>query len=482
MRTLSASILLSICFLLSSLASQTDKHTIRIKKTSFSIISGFNSFKINYKGEIKVSDDDTFIESISPGGFLQIEKATFGNKRKLLIESGSNGELNYKYNEGFKQKDFDPHGKEWLAEILLDVVRQTGIDAKGRATRFYNRGGIDEVINEMHIISSSYVNRKYFDALFQMNLKDAEITKSIESIPDVLSSNYETAELLISNRKILLQNETMQIAFLHAVKELSSSYETKRVLQASRNFLLLDKESISNEYFETINEMSSNYEKAEVITNLLKKRELNSAIAYHLFNSMESFSSNYEIKRVMNSIPPMELSDQRTIHSFFAATGNLSSNYELKKVLTYALSTHHFSNEAFLAFIRSLNEFSSNYELSETMKHAIPFLPESEEVREKFIAATEHFTSNMELNSVLTSYIKQINLNKSDFVNILKACEHFSSNYELAKILKRLVDQLPENEPEIYNAFLNSLEKISSDSEYRKIMNKLLKRKTEIKQ
>jgi hypothetical protein len=60
---------------------------------------------------------------------------TFGNKCELLVYSNRTVHLSYEFYEGRKEIPFEPEGKEWLADVLLDVVRSTGIDAEGLTTR-----------------------------------------------------------------------------------------------------------------------------------------------------------------------------------------------------------------------------------------------------------------------------------------------------------------------------------------------------------
>ena len=78
----------------------------------------FTNYEIQVKGDIKVNNDDTGIESISPGGSLKISKKTFGNKRTLIIESNSKGVLKYEYYEGRTEVPYDPEGKKWLADVV----------------------------------------------------------------------------------------------------------------------------------------------------------------------------------------------------------------------------------------------------------------------------------------------------------------------------------------------------------------------------
>ena len=105
----------------------------------------FTDMKIEHKGDIRVSDDDKRVISISSGGYLKIYKKTFGNKRGIEIKS-ENGKLNSVYYSGNKKLAFEPEGSEWLAEILPEVIRKTGIDAERRAKRIYQRGGVSAVL------------------------------------------------------------------------------------------------------------------------------------------------------------------------------------------------------------------------------------------------------------------------------------------------------------------------------------------------
>lgn len=101
--------------------------------------TNFTNFDVQVDGDITVNDNDTGIKSISPGGFLKISMKSFGNRRALEIHSNSDGLLSYEYTEGRKEEPFEPEGRKWLAEILPDVVRSTGIDAVGRTKRIYKK-------------------------------------------------------------------------------------------------------------------------------------------------------------------------------------------------------------------------------------------------------------------------------------------------------------------------------------------------------
>ena len=56
-------------------------------KSKIHFSSDNNDFKIEYEGDIKISDDDKDIVAISRGGYIEIKKSSFGKRRRLVIEN-----------------------------------------------------------------------------------------------------------------------------------------------------------------------------------------------------------------------------------------------------------------------------------------------------------------------------------------------------------------------------------------------------------
>ena len=52
---------------------------------------GFSNFNVEMRGKIELTDDDKDIKSISPDGYLEITKVTFGSRRSLVITPSENG-------------------------------------------------------------------------------------------------------------------------------------------------------------------------------------------------------------------------------------------------------------------------------------------------------------------------------------------------------------------------------------------------------
>jgi len=163
-------LVLTTAFVFTSLKAQNDdlvvydNYNSTVKNHKFRIRDSFSLFMTEFKGDIQVSDDDKVITGISSGGYLKVYKKTFGNKRGLEVRE-VNGKLRFDYYSGNKKLPFDPEGKEWLSEILPDVIRKTGINAVERANRFYKQGGVNAVLSEINKILYDNVKVLYYKPL-----------------------------------------------------------------------------------------------------------------------------------------------------------------------------------------------------------------------------------------------------------------------------------------------------------------------------
>lgn len=116
--------------------------------------NGISSFNVEVRGKIELTDDDKDIKSISADGYLEITKTTFGSRRSIVITPDGNG-VKREYYEGRDKQDFERGGgRQWLSEILPELVRSTTIGAEGRVARFFRQGGSAAVMSEIQKIDS----------------------------------------------------------------------------------------------------------------------------------------------------------------------------------------------------------------------------------------------------------------------------------------------------------------------------------------
>ncbi|MEQ8807650.1 MAG: hypothetical protein RIE59_01170, partial [Imperialibacter sp.] len=186
------------CFaIVTAQAAGEDSLKTKTYRNDFKMVGNASSLEIKVRGSVKVNDADTEVTAITPGGYLTIRKTTFGNKKELTISSNDAGQLSYEFYDNRTQINFEPEGRKWLADVLLEVIHSTGVAAEDRVKRFYRKGGVDAVIDEIGEINSSSGKGEYFSFLLETNgLSEAGLSKIALAIGKDIPSSSTRGELL----------------------------------------------------------------------------------------------------------------------------------------------------------------------------------------------------------------------------------------------------------------------------------------------
>ncbi|MDO1449163.1 hypothetical protein Q0590_22995 [Rhodocytophaga aerolata] len=363
------------------------------------------STEINYDGEIAFTDDEKDIKSISPGGFFKFSKTTFGNRRAVHIESNSNGELKRTYYVGKTQEPYEPDGRKWLADMLPEVIANTGIGAEERVKRIYAQKGINGVLQAIESISSDYTKSIYFGYLLQQNgLKEKELSTIINEVSDQVNSDFEKSKLLQKVSGNYLQNATLTNTYLDAVKGISSDFEKAKVLSHVLSTKL--NESGFTKSLDAVASISSDFEKSKVLTEMLTKQELPDTYFKQTLTVVSGISSDFEKSKVFNKL--------------------ISTK---PKVL----------NEHFPLLLETITKISSDFEKSKT----------------------------------LATLLKNAQLSETQYVQWMGAVTHVHSDFEKGKLLQQASRTMPKDKPAVIEAYKKAAKTISSDFEYRKVMDNL---------
>ncbi len=504
----------------------------------------FSDFDIQVKGDISVTDDDSGIKSISPGGYLKISKSTFGNKRSVIVESNSKGDLNFQYYEGRSEKPFDPEGRKWLSDVMLDVIRITGIDAENRTKRIYANKGVQGVLDEIHEIPSNSVMALYFGALLKnFNLNETELNFVCAAIPQEMSSNTESAQLFREFTDLFLKTNSTAIVFFRSVSKLSSNTERGNVLtnihtkidfndpqvtesyfggidkmssntetgevlrytarnqnlpdQAVVRLLMsvmkmssntemgavltsLDKLNMGNSdvsaaYFSTIDKMSSNTEAGNTLRQLITDYDLDDDNYIRLLRSVKKLSSNTEMGSVMRSIKKINLANPEVNEAYFLAINSMSSNTEAGSVLRYTIKYNDLNTDSWLSLFNSVSKLSSKTEMGSVMSVAVYYMPFEKPVLNKFFDAASHFSSSTEQGRVLSDVIESSNLNKYAVIGVLNNAKKMVSNTEKSNVMIKVAGTSFITDPDVKSAYTELAGTLTSDSEYRRVMDKIVK-------
>lgn len=466
--------------------------------------TGVTSTDLEYRGKIIFTDDETDVKYISPGGFLKFSKRSFGNKRTIELEGESNGQFTRTYREGSSKVDFEPEGRKWMASVLPEIIRTTGIGAEERVNKFYKKGGINAVLDEIENLPSNYVQSKYYTAVFNMaNLSNSDISKTLNHASRELNSSYEQSKVLRENSELFAKNEENMRAAIKFVEEINSSYEQSKV------YIHFLKEEDLSEQNKTliiagVRKVSSSYEQSKILQAMLKD-DLSTANIEMVIAETAYINSTYEQGKILRYVVDNQETEDLDFDVMVKAIGAISSSYEQSKALKRLVDTRDLTTAQIIKVTKAATYINSDYEQSKLLQTIISNQKLDKESVDAILIATADVSSSYEKSKILqliansnnftssnystlieysdgisSSYdqskvlsllAKKDDLSDGDQLKLIEAIDDISSNYEKAKLLTLLAPNLSANN-EVREAFMISAKGLS-DSDYGKLMKSL---------
>lgn len=483
-------ILLLFVFVISKAISNTLNSSER--EHYFKLKDSFSTLNIEYSGKIIIASDDKEIESISPDGYLRITKSSFGNSRKIEIESDSKGNLTKKFFNGKKEVAFSPAGQDWLDDILLDVIRKTGIGGRDRIVRIYDSGGINSVFKELeyydNVPSYSYYKGTIYNRSFQyigfnvkylcykilvndIELNKEEIIKVLKALQDI-SSNSTKGTLL---REILSNYEFdtyLKVKFLETTKTLSYNTERGNVLRAFQKKYKIT-EDIADEYFDIINEMSINSEKGNVIKPLLETQILSVKVLSKVITEVDKFTNPSEKAAIYRLLLTHVSENQKLKDQLIYATKQLSNSYYfLKEEILVSLG----QNILIIDKTKSKSVITDLLEISETYNYNTQktvllrslhgSLTNDYDVLDSYFDVIGTMNNQMEVYNIILDLIRIHKLNTYGYHRVLEICKDLAKDdykHGASSILRAVLNDLPKD-TDVLEAFFNVLEIIDHNS------------------
>jgi len=441
-------------------------HSVNDGKTTIKYSkSGFDKFSLKYEGEITISDDDKDIVAITDGGFFEIKKSVFGNKRKVVIESDNNGRLIKKYYTGFSQKEFEPEGRIWLSEILPNVVRSTNIGAKDRVERFYNRGGAQAVFDEVELLESDHVAHKYLKMVLEKDLSTGELESLLRLADKKISSDHHLAELLQHHQKDYFASNELTSAYINIAQCIDSDhYITQIVNRAIEDGDLSDNQIA--QLFQIIDDMGSDHYIAQVLIEILEKRELNDNNLNLLVENIEEIDSDhYKADVLLTALKSTSLSPGN-YYALIETVEDIDSDHHLAEVFK-ELVNQNLNSAELGKVLRLIGEtIHSDHHLAEVLIKALDKQDLDEYNIVSFEEALYEIDSDHHLASVLSQLAKE-SLTDKQLITVLEATDEISSDNHLSSVLQDFAPLVNKAGKDVKQAYDDACESISSDAHYR---------------
>lgn len=463
------------------------------REHNYSVTENFSKFEVEYKGKILVSDNDKDIASISPGGYLKISKSSFGNSRVIEISSDSDGKLTKLYFDGSKKDSYDSYGRDWLSEILPDVIHKTGIGGKERALRIYKQSGVEGVISEFENIEDSWfsgsfsinffftnsvkinngvnVRNLYLKVLIdEVNLQKDELISVLRAMKDIQSNSTKGTMLRIILDKYVLDSYLMD-KFLTTTATLSYNTERGNVLRKFQSKYKINSEN-SDGYFNVISSMEINSEKGNVLKPLLLNQKLDDDVMVELLREVKNFSSESEKAAVLRLAIPRISGSNQVNNALLSAINSMGDSYrylheELVTMLANGDSqSSNISKVGMIAMMDMAMDYEGNTRRTIALRKLHSSLTNDPEIIEKYFDVVRSMNNEMERYNVLLDLIYSRKLTKEWLTQIYDITKDVASeDYKQAAtaILRATIPYVQEDES-LMKEFFAVLEKVDQDS------------------
>lgn len=344
--------------------------------------------QVTAKGELRFSDSDADIVSISSDGEFAVEERRGGTIRRLEISPREDGSLIRAFSIDGHRREFDADAREWLRRVLPRVLRETAFDAAGRVQRLKARAGIEGVLDEISRIESSSARRIYLEALLDVDLDRDALLRAIREAEPIGSSS-----------------ELSRILTLLAIREPGDSSVTAALVEASR-------------------QIQSSSSRRQALTAIVQERELDDGNVAALAEAAAEMRSDSEKAATLRSIAEKSSAGRDGLAALLDAAATIRSSSEKSLVVRDLLSGRPPDDQNFIKAAEVVSTIRSSSEKSLALvKLAAVLNGDDKGSRSAFLSAVAGVDSVSDQERALSALVVQRGLNQEALREILAFVE-----------------------------------------------------------
>jgi hypothetical protein len=362
---IAAMVMLGICLMTPSSRSQE-----KSERSSWTWNNSDGGQKIEVKVENKVefNEDYTDVSAIPGDGALRIHDSRGARTFRLVITRGSDGELRREFSVDGQSRSFEAEGRTWFRTVLLQAVREGGLDARNRAQRILKRSGVRGLTEELTFVKGDYVRRLYFEELLQApGVSAQDLKAAIRNAANTIGSDYERAQMLLQVAPAFLSNKNLVPDYFEATSRIKSSYEHARVLTGALKRNDLSKDALIA-IAQSAAAIQTDYEKASLLIKGAERYQGDLSARMEWLHAVRTIGSDYEHHRVLSgALKPNAISIE-ALSDLVRSAARMRSDYEKASFLIEAMSLYRGDAQLRAAFLETARTIGSEYERGRVQK------------------------------------------------------------------------------------------------------------------
>jgi hypothetical protein len=218
-----------------------------------------------WSGKIQLSEDESSIAVIPPGGYLKFRE----NDAEMIAESNLQGEISYTLYDGQENLPMNDSGRRFISASIKKMIAW-GFYSGGRAERINKKGGYRALIAELPNLKMQNIKQPYLNLLFSNDSLTKEelamvIRQTANSVADADKESF-LKRITPAQRKDSLVNA----AWLDIVSGINADVQKVSLLSQ-----MIEQDSLSDAGFERVSSiiahLNADIDKISVLTKLINK-------------------------------------------------------------------------------------------------------------------------------------------------------------------------------------------------------------------
>lgn len=442
-----------------SVTEEDNKHEITIKRDG-------STFNVQINGYITLSDDDRDVVAISDGGYLRISKSAFGSKRRIQIEASRSGQLTKKYFVGWRERDYEPEGRQWLSEVLPEVVRSSGVGAEDRVNRIYERGGMNALASEIGRLESDYVKALYIELAMCKKLSQSEMNQLVRLIGEELESDHYIAELLIDNRGLFTENPQRLAFYVDACRRIDSDHYLTEVMLA-----VVESSQVSDEqmtkFLQASQSIQSDHYLATLLIEVLDSRQMNNSNLETVLSISQGIQSDHYITEVMTKALNSDQLTATALDRLLDNIGSIQSDHYVTEVITDLFENMRLPENINGKLLESIgNNVASDHYQATCLKSFLDRQQLSAATLNAFVETVGRINSDSYVADVMEEAADEDELTDNQLISLLKACRNINSDHYLTASLGYFADEVRTRSGNVLDTYRSVAKGINSETYY----------------
>lgn len=221
--------------------------------------------KAQLHGTMEITAEKPSIKSISPGGRFSLEERKGNQYRRLLIQHGDGGAFDYRYEVQAEKAIFSAIARQWFESLLLEIVREAGINSRQRTEAIVREHGENAVFREIDRIERERSKRFYYERLLeQKSLSDSTLYQIAKRIRSEFAADANLKIVIAEMVGKHKMSVATLLALLQAVQEVNNE-ATRANLLIDIAAILPNDASVHNAFQKAANTIRSDVERRRAL-------------------------------------------------------------------------------------------------------------------------------------------------------------------------------------------------------------------------